>query len=522
MCRETIRITLKENEYWWGGAVHDGTQMPFGSRKYQRDLFGDLAYNQASPLLLSNKGRYVWSEDPFRFSFEDGALIIDGMPEAIKVEEVGSHLRDAYSHASKTYFPPAGTLPDLQFFTVPQYNTWMEMSYHPTQEKVLAYAEAIVAHGLPPGILMIDDNWHEDYGTLAFHQGRFPDPKAMIDRLHELGFRVMLWVCPFISPDGEVFRFLRKQGYLLRSADGKPVVREWWNGFSGILDGTNPEAMSWFTRELRRLIETYGVDGFKLDAGDPQYYKPNDFSERPATPNDQSEAWASLGLQFAFNEYRACWKLAGEPLVQRLSDKNHSWGSDGLASLIPNGLAQGLVGYAFNCPDMVGGGQYEELIRPEFKVDGELFVRYAQCSALFPMMQFSTAPWRVLDEPHLSWCIEAAKLHSSMGSEIAELARHAAETGEPIMRHMAYVFPKGGYEKVNDQFMLGNDILVAPVLQKGAVVRKVLFPQGTWSGDDGSQVIGPCEAHVEAPLSRLPWFRRIQLSVCKEYRDSST
>jgi alpha-glucosidase (family GH31 glycosyl hydrolase) len=87
---------------------------------------------------------------------------------------------------------------------------------------------------------------------------------------------------------------------------------------------------------------------------------------------------------------------------------------------------------------------------------------------------------------------------------------------------MAYVFPKGGYEKVNDQFMLGNDILVAPVLQKGAVVRKVLFPQGTWSGDDGSQVIGPCEAHVEAPLSRLPWFRRIQLSVCKEYRDSST
>lgn len=92
----------------------------------------------------------------------------------------------------------------------------------------------------------------------------------------------------------------------------------------------------------------------------------------------------------------------GQPLVQRVSDENHSWGSDRLACLIPNGLVQGLIGYAFNCPDMVGGGQYENLIQSDFQVDGELFVRYAQCSALFPMIQFSTAPWKVLGEPHLA------------------------------------------------------------------------------------------------------------------------
>ncbi|WP_258168579.1 glycoside hydrolase family 31 protein [Paenibacillus sp. AR247] len=228
------------------------------------------------------------------------------------------------------------------------------------------------------------------------------------------------------------------------------------------------------------------------------------------TPNEQTEAWARLGLRYAFNEYRACWKLAGQPLVQRLSDKNHSWGNDGLASLIPNGLAQGLIGYAFNCPDMVGGGQYEDLIRPDFKVDAELFVRYAQCSALFPMMQFSTAPWRVLDEAHLNLCIEAATLHCRMGDEIAALARHAAETGEPIMRHMAYVFPKGDFEQITDQFMLGDDILVAPVLQKGATTRTIAFPSGTWYGDDGSHVTGPCVIEVDAPLSRLPWYRREQ------------
>lgn len=505
---ETLNISIEENEYWWGGVVQDGTRMPFGKQAGGRDLFGNLAYNQGTPLLLSNKGRYVWSEEPFRFSFEAGSLTVSGVRSRLRTGEGGDNLRDVFLHTSSTFFPPAGTMPDEMFFTVPQYNTWMEMAYQPTQKKVLAYAESILANGMPPGILMIDDNWHEDYGTLVFNKERFPDPKAMITRLHELDFKVMLWVCPFISPDSIVFRTLRNRGFLIREANGKPAIREWWNGYSGILDCTNEEAVGWFTSELDRLINDFGVDGFKLDAGDPQYYKPDDLSVKAAAPNEHCEAWARLGLRYAFNEYRACWKNTGQPLVQRLSDKNHSWGLDGLASLIPNGLAQGLSGYAFNCPDMVGGGQYEDLIRPDFQVDSELFVRYAQCSALFPMMQFSTAPWRVLDERHLAYCVEAARLHCRMAPEIVRLARHAAATGEPIMRHMAYVFPNSGLETINDQFMLGEDILVAPVLEKGATVRKVSFPHGTWLGDDGSRVIGPCLVEISAPLSRLPWYHR--------------
>jgi len=512
MYNETIEIPLHAGELWWGGVVQGGVRMPFGLQPVTWDLYGNLAYNQANPLLLSNKGRHVWSEEPFRFSFADGKLMIEGAKGTIKVGADERNLRGAFRRASQVYFPASGAHPDLRFFTAPQYNTWMEMSYKPTQNKVVAYAEAIVAHGLPPGILMIDDNWHEDYGTLDFHKGRFPEPASMMDRLHELGFTVMLWVCPFISPDGEVFRLLRDRGYLLQDTSGKPVVREWWNGFSGMLDLTNPDTADWFADELDRLSEAYGIDGYKLDAGDPQYYKPDDVCAQPTTPNGHCEAWARFGLRYSCNEYRAAWKCAGLPLVQRLSDKNHSWGIDGLASLIPNGLAQGLCGYAFNCPDMVGGGQYEDLIRPDFQVDAELFVRYAQCSALFPMMQFSTAPWPVLDDRHLEYCIEAAQLHCRIGPEIADLARHAAKTGEPIMRHMAYVFPEGGYEMVNDQFMLGDDIMVAPVLVKGAAARSVVFPRGTWHGDDDSQVTGPCEAEIAAPLSRLPWYRRQQES----------
>ena len=69
-------------------------------------------------------------------------------------------------------------MPDAALFAAPQYNTWIEMLYEPTQARTLAYAEAILAHDMPPGVLIIDDNWHEAYGTFCFHPGRFPRPKA--------------------------------------------------------------------------------------------------------------------------------------------------------------------------------------------------------------------------------------------------------------------------------------------------------------------------------------------------------
>jgi alpha-glucosidase (family GH31 glycosyl hydrolase) len=164
---------------------------------------------------------------------------------------------------------------------------------------------------------------------------------------------------------------------------------------------------------------------------------------------------------------------------------------------------------------MIGGGQVGDVLNEDFTVrkhvelDQELFVRYAQCSALFPMMQFSAAPWRVLDKEHLELNVEAARLHAEYGEEIMALARHAAETGEPIIRHMAYVFPEGGYEHVRDQFMLGGRTLVAPVLTKGAASRSIALPPGTWRGDDGNIVEGPCVFETATPLSRLPRYELI-------------
>jgi alpha-glucosidase (family GH31 glycosyl hydrolase) len=199
--------------------------------------------------------------------------------------------------------------------------------------------------------------------------------------------------------------------------------------------------------------------------------------------------------------------MGGQPLAQRLRDKRHDWAD--LKLLIPGIIAQGLMGYQFTCPDMIGGGEYGSFLNIK-TMDEELIVRSAQCSALMPMMQFSVAPWRILNEKNLKICKDMAELHKNIGDEILKLAKESAVSGEPIVRNMEYVFPHSGYSEIRDQFMLGNNILVAPVIEKNSFSREIVFPPGKWLGDDGSSVSGPIKIKVNVPIERLPWYRRIK------------
>ena len=506
---QNLVLNIWEDEFWWGGLVQDGIHMPYGGTAFTRNLSKEQGYNQSTPLLLSSKGRYIWSDEPFTYRFDLNQLQLHCEAETIECYEGYGTLRGAYLAAAQKHFPTSTKYPEEALFKVPQYNTWIEMMYEPTQKKVISYAKSILENGMPAGVLMIDDNWQEDYGVWNFHPDRFPDPKAMVHTLHKMGFKVMLWVCNFISPDSYTFRQLRDLGLLVKEQNGKPALAEWWNGYSGMLDVTNPEAVNWFKAKMKLLMNEFGVDGFKLDSGDIDHFKECFVCSRPCNANEYSEEWVKIGLDYSFNEYRASWKMGGQPIVQRLCDKTHSWKvEDGLGSLIPNGMAQGLLGYSFVCPDMIGGGEYQSFLESSSNLDQELIVRNAQCSALFPMMQFSVAPWRVLSEENLSYCVEAAKLHEQMGEEILELARASAATGEPILRNMEYVFPGQHYEAILDQFMLGDDILVAPVLIKGADTRKIVFPEGEWQDMYGNCIQGSGTHTVSAPISRLPWYRR--------------
>ena len=498
-------MILRENEKWWGGFTTDGKLMPFGSKELSRDLYANNKGNQAQPLLISNKGRYVWSEEPFKYTFKAGKLILESEYGEILTGQYGNTLREVFLYVSSKFFPSNGKIPDAMFFTHPQYNTWIELMYDQREDYIRKYANDILTNGFPPGMLMIDDIWAEDYGVWDFHPGRFNNPKDLIDSLHRMGFKVMLWIVPFVSADSATSRFLAKNKLLLKNNQGDLYLCGWWNGYSTVLDFTNDSAIKWFKERLNYLQGTYGVDGFKFDGGDARRYKPEVISAKPVIPNRHTELWALLGADYPVNEYRACWKAAGLPLVQRLRDKNHSW--EGIQQLIPDALALGLLGYAYICPDMIGGGNYTSFLGPDARIDQEMIVRSAQCAALMPMMQFSVAPWRVLNKKNMNICLDMAKLHVEMGPEILALAKQSSKTGEPIIRHLEYMYPNQGYANIKDEFMLGDSILVTPVLEKGKTSRKVIFPKGTWIGDDGSEVVGPCEKEISVPIERLPWYR---------------
>jgi len=497
-------ISLLENELWWGGASKYGKDMPYSATTdFDAVMVPNTTNNQANPLLISNKGRYLWCEEGFNFSIRNGEIVVEEKGNLV-FGETGGGLKEAFRKAKSEFFSDNGELPDTDLIVHPQYNTWIELMYDQCQEKILAYVDNLVANGMPKGVIMIDDTWQENYGVWNFNPARFSDPKGMMDKIHSLGYKIMLWICPFVSPDSAVYRELTKKGLFVKNPDGTDAIRRWWNGYSAVLDFTNPDAQIWFKAQLDRLQKEYDVDGFKFDAGDAGFYRDTDVTYAPTTPNGQCELYVKIGLDYKLNEYRACWKLAGQPLVQRLADKRHAWENDGLDCLIPNSIAQSMLGYRFICPDMIGGGEFQSFLDGE-KIDEELFVRYAQASALMPMMQFSADPFRVLSKKNAQLCKDSALLHEKLGGQILKHVKNAIENANPVIAPICYYYPGEG-ENETTSFMYNENFIVSPVLEKGCVESEIYLPTGEWIGFDGKTYIGGKKVRLSTPLEVLPYF----------------
>lgn len=508
---------MLEGENWWGLGSNFGRQMPFTTRSdFQCDLRISNYFNQTQSILVSDKGRVLYSDAPVEATIGLGLIrFVSDRGEIFFVENAGKTLAEAFRFAAKTYFKPTGELPDLLYFAAPQLNTWVELTYHQNEKEILAYAQSMVDHGLPSGIFMIDDTWQMGYGTWEFDPRRFTDPKGMIKKLHGMGFKVLLWVCPYVSMDSPTFRLLEfgrspetikpqpKGGLLTEKNSENAAVVKWWNGSSALLDFSHPQGRKWFETQLDRLMADYGVDAFKLDNGGIWDYldsKPYDASLDPA---GETALYSELALRYPGSECRNVFGLAGKPLIVRLHDKMHDWKS--VSRLVPDMLAAGISGYPFVCPDMVGGGDWTAFL-PDAPFDPELFIRSAQIHALSPMMQISASPWRVLDDTHQRAFLKAVALRKKYAPFFVELAKASAKTGEPMMRSLEYVFPGCGYAAVRDQFMMGDTLLVAPVAEKSLRARKVILPPGRWVDEDGRAYDGPKVVEVEAALDRLPHF----------------
>ncbi len=506
-------------EKWRGGTTFFGNEQPYATTE-ERDLALNSYCNPCAPFLVSSAGRYVWSDRPFAFSFANGVLTLRSKYEKIEPVVAGTTLREAFLAASRRHFSPSWTFPDPLFFEKPQFNTWVEScAVGNSQAFVEGYIDGILASGIPCGVFMIDAGWAPRplYGDLVFDEDRFPRPEAMFAKARAAGFRTLLWTTPYIDRTSRFYAEAAPHGLLLRNSVDDGVHRAiYYPGEpeSAILDLFDEGNWDFLERRYKGFMAELGFDGYKFDFTDAECVLRKFVPDDPGTPvpdgldpADYTGAWGRFAERFPFHELRAGWKYGGRPLVVRLQDKGHAW--EELRLLVPDMLAAGIQGCPYVCPDMIGGGCGGQGFATGKGLDQKLFVRSCQVQALMPMMQFSAAPWRLLGEAEFAACRDAADLHVSLAPLILGLARHAAETGEPIFRHMEYVFPHQGFDDCLQQFMLGDDLLVAPVVHPDDHVD-VRLPAGRWRDDLGALHDGPARLRLDnVPLDRIPRFERV-------------
>lgn len=177
--------------------------------------------------------------------------------------------------------------------------------------------------------------------------------------------------------------------------------------------------------------------------------------------------------------------------------------------IIPNMMQQGILGYFYGCPDMIGGGEYGSFLSENYKFDEELYVRWFAASIFSPMMQISISPKRLLSDESMQIVNKFMDLRSEYLGYMMELVEKTTETQEPVMRFMEFEFPNQGLEKVTDQFMLGDKYLIAPVLEQGKTSRIVHIPEGKWKSRNGEVLDGGCACEITAKLDELIILERL-------------
>lgn len=512
----TTTIKPLEGEKWWGAIINDGYRQPYVNIS-EIDLATVNKGGATAPFFVSSNGRYIWSDRPFVYSFKNGTITIKSKVEKVKPTVAGNCLRDAYLAACKAHFPFEGGVPPKEFFEKPQFNNWIEIFLQGINQKVVQdYTRGIAENDFPCGVYMMDGGYLNHMGSMSFETSLFPDPVAIFDQIHSYGWKSIIWMAYFVSPDSREYKKLRYHNkhatldlLVHRAENNEATVIRWWSGISAAYDLTNPDGYAYFRDELNKFLETYHIDGFKFDAGDPMFFTGNGdyrFFSPELEPVDYTTAYTKLAFDFPYNEFRSGFKSGGWPIVQRLHDKAHSW--EDLKQISPEIQMAGLMGSPYVVGDMIGGGLEVSYIPLKGELDHKLFVRSCELQTLMPMMQFSLAPWRVLTKEECDICRDMANLHVQFAPYILALAENAAETGEPIVRSMEYEFPHQGFNKPMQQFMLGSDYLVAPVVDADDSVT-VELPEGLWIDDTGKEFQGPTTLQLTSvPLERLPYFKR--------------
>lgn len=476
--------------------------------------------NITTPLWLTSNGAglFVDSYGPICINMNSSVFSLTGNSNKFSYyilidKDIPSIYKDwiATNFMFKKSWQPVN-LPAPAMFEGPVWSTWAEYLYGINQTNVLAMAQSITSFNLPHSLLEIDDKWQTKWGDTDFDPIKFSDPKAMIMQLHSMGFKVSLWVPPFVDNDSSNFNTSTEK-HFIQSKNGGVSLLAWWDTFgnkiAGLINFSDPNAMSWWSGLLNNIVSIYGIDGFKFDAGEANWFPLDGVTTGYVSPNQYSDFYITINKHVPAMEFRSGWFAQDDGQIMREYDKDSTWGNNnGLASVLTQMFSLEMIGYPFILPDMIGGNGYTGW------PSSELYIRWVEMNAFMPLMQFSMAPWdtRITGLPTQT-TIEITKfyagIHQSLSSYILNLAQNSAETGMPMLKPLFFDYPSDqNTYTISDEFLLGDNYLVCPVFTQGETSRNIYLPEGTWSDYfTGGTFTGPATLNnYPAPINIIPVF----------------
>ncbi len=518
--------------YGLGEPAAPASLRPGTYRLWNRDPGGSYGPGE-DPLYLTAPVMWIHRPAP-------GYLIFYENPHEGRVE-IGDRLSVTFTAGALRYYLISGPAPQaLERFTQltgrpplpPRWALGLHQSRwgYRTQAEVAAVLEGYRQHDLPLAALHLDIDHLDGKRVFTSDPERFPDLAALAEQAHAQGVRLVTIVDPGVKRDRRyaVYRSGAERGVFCQLPNGREFVAPVWPGWCAFPDFTDPAARAWWGEQYAFLVER-GVDGVWHDMNEPSTFVAAGDPTFPAQVRhalegqggDHRTAHNLYGLQMDRAGYEALKRLrpdrrpwvlsrSGWVGVQRYAwvwtaDTESTW--DALKMTVAQMIHLGLSGIPFAGPD-IGGFSGAP--------DGELFTRWFQLAAFLPFFRIHSSlvspprePWR-FGEPYLSIVRHFARLRLRLMPYLYTLAWEAAQRGWPLVRPLWWHTPdQADLWTVDDAFLLGNALLVAPVTEPGAEKRGVRFPPGRWVDFwDGTVIQGDTWQTVAAPLERLPLFVR--------------
>ena len=389
------------------------------------------------------------------------------------------------------------------------------------QEEVLDVARLIRREGIPTSAIWSESWWWRTEWRV--NRELYPEYEEMNATLEEMGFKSLGYFQPYLTVGKPSYEEAADRGYLTETSGGKPYDFSMGFWHKAQLDITDPDAREWWSNEFFEKAVEMGVDGWMHDFG--EHTPPDSVSDDGSTGwelhNEYPLKWHKFGRDFWESQrpdgdyvmyIRSGYTGAQKYIpIMWTGDQNASFGRlDGLPSNLPAILSVGISGHPIATTDIAG---YNCFVTPSS--DRELFMRWTELGALLPVMRIHRGHdevcdhWRFdNDRTTLDHFARYARLHTALFPYFYTLVHEAAETGHPVVRHPLLHFPEDPETwNLDYQYLIGDRLMVAPVLERGADTWKLYLPKGSWvHWWSGERYEGPGTHTVAAPLGEVPFF----------------